>query len=88
LSSSSTYNEFHSYPAYEGTSKLKETTIQRQWNSYDPVTSVASPKVRCNGGTSAPQYATVAAGGTVTAKWKQWTHKQGSWTGMGKQSFG
>lgn len=31
----------------------------------------------CNGGTKADLSAKVAAGGSVTAFWKQWTHSQG-----------
>ncbi|KAG8804866.1 hypothetical protein FRC17_005885, partial [Serendipita sp. 399] len=34
--------------------------------------------VKCNGGTSAALSASVAAGGTVTAKYSQWTHMEGS----------
>ncbi|KAF2663255.1 family 61 putative glycoside hydrolase [Microthyrium microscopicum] len=66
------------YPGYEGFSPSSgPPTIQRQWKDYNPVTSVSDPKLRCNGGTSAPLNAQVAAGSTVTAKWKQWTHQQG-----------
>lgn len=31
----------------------------------------------CNGGTSAPLSATIAAGDSITAFWAQWTHQQG-----------
>ena len=33
--------------------------------------------MRCNGGTSAPASATIAAGKNITAVYKQWTHEQG-----------
>jgi len=39
--------------------------------------SATDPKLRCNGGTTATESATVAAGGKVTAIWGQWTHSQG-----------
>jgi hypothetical protein len=64
--------------SYEGFSPASgPPSIQRQWRNYDPVTNVNDPKMRCNGGSSAPLNAQVPAGGSVTAKWKQWTHQQG-----------
>ena len=64
--------------SYEGFSPSSgPQTIQRQWPSYDPIMKVTDAKMRCNGGTSAPLNATVKAGDSVVAKWKQWTHEQG-----------
>lgn len=51
--------------------------IQRQWSDYNPITSCSNAKMRCNGGTSATETATVAAGANVSAIWQQWTHSQG-----------
>jgi len=66
------------YPGYEGYSPSSgPPTIERQWPSYNPILSVSDPAMTCNGGTSAPLNATVAAGGSVTAIWAQWTHQQG-----------
>lgn len=66
------------YPGYTGFSpQSSPPSIQRQWPNYDPIYSVTSSARTCNGGTSAALSAEVAAGGTVTAKWAQWTHAQG-----------
>jgi len=66
------------YPGYEGYSPASgPPTIERQWPSYNPILSISDPNIRCNGGTSAPLSASVAAGQTVTAIWAQWTHQQG-----------
>ncbi|KAE8441075.1 hypothetical protein EG329_005904 [Mollisiaceae sp. DMI_Dod_QoI] len=66
------------YNGYQGFSPSSSgPTIQRQWPDYNPIMSVTDAKMLCNGGTSAALNATVAAGGTVTAKWAQWTHQQG-----------
>jgi len=66
------------YPGYEGFSPANgPPTMQRQWPDYNPTLTVTDAKVRCNGGTSAPLNATVAAGGSVKAIWTQWTHQQG-----------
>lgn len=63
---------------YQGFSPANsKNVIQRQWSTYDPVTSATDPKLRCNGGTSATENATVAAGGKIAAVWGQWTHSQG-----------
>ncbi|KAK0730303.1 glycoside hydrolase [Lasiosphaeris hirsuta] len=66
------------FPGYEGfapSTSIK--TIQRQWPDYNPTLTVSDPKIRCNGGQSAPLSASVKAGENVTAVWKQWTHQQG-----------
>jgi hypothetical protein len=63
---------------YEGYSPASSpATIERQWPSYNPILSITDSAMRCNGGTSAALSAPVAAGGTVTAIWAQWTHQQG-----------
>ena len=51
--------------------------IQWQWPNYNPVVSCSDSQLRCNGGTSATESATVAPGDEVTAIWQQWTHSQG-----------
>lgn len=51
------------YPGYTGYSpSTSPPTIERQWTSYNPVLSVSDPMMTCNGGTSAPLNATIAAG--------------------------
>ncbi|KAI5924517.1 glycoside hydrolase family 61 protein [Camillea tinctor] len=66
------------YEGYQGFSPVAGAQIiQRQWPDYNPIMTVTDPKMTCNGGTSAPLAATVAAGQNVTAFWKQWTHQQG-----------
>lgn len=66
------------YPGYQGFSPVAGAQIiQRQWPDYNPIMTVTDAKMTCNGGTSAPLSATVAAGDNVTAVWKQWTHQQG-----------
>jgi hypothetical protein len=35
------------------------------------------PAMTCKGGTSAALIANISAGGEITAKWAQWTHRQG-----------
>ncbi|KAK3317688.1 glycoside hydrolase family 61 protein [Cercophora scortea] len=66
------------YPGYQGFSPgNSKSVIQRQWPDYNPITTCATPKLRCNGGTSATESATVVPGDNVTAIWSQWTHSQG-----------
>lgn len=66
------------YPGYEGFSPVAGAQIiQRQWPDYNPIMSVSDAKMTCNGGTSAPLSAEIAAGTNITAFWKQWTHAQG-----------
>ncbi|KAI0130494.1 glycoside hydrolase [Xylariales sp. AK1849] len=66
------------YPGYEGFSPVAGAQIiQRQWPDYNPILTVTDAKMTCNGGTSAPISASVAAGTNITAVWKQWTHQQG-----------
>lgn len=66
------------YAGYEGFSPQPNAQIiQRQWPDYNPIMTVTDAKMTCNGGTSAPLSAKVAAGDNVTAVWKQWTHAQG-----------
>ncbi|KAI1328701.1 lytic polysaccharide monooxygenase [Xylariaceae sp. FL0255] len=66
------------YQGYQGYSPVAGAQIiQRQWPSYNPILSVSDPMMTCNGGTSAPIYATMAAGDNITAVWAQWTHQQG-----------
>ncbi|CZS93622.1 related to cel1 protein precursor [Rhynchosporium agropyri] len=67
------------FPGYQGYSPSSSPkSIQRQWtDGYNPITSVTSEKMLCNGGTSAALAADIVAGETITAKWSQWTHSQG-----------
>ncbi|GLB37461.1 putative glycosyl hydrolase family 61 [Lyophyllum shimeji] len=58
-----------------------QTTIQREWDSYDPITTPASGNLACNANGaslgSAQLSATVAAGSRVTAYYNQWPHTIG-----------
>ncbi|KAK0702377.1 glycoside hydrolase [Lasiosphaeris hirsuta] len=66
------------YPGYQGFSPgNSKNVVQWQWPDYNPITSCSAAKVRCNGGTSATESATVAPGDKVSATWGQWTHSQG-----------
>ncbi|CAN8099960.1 unnamed protein product [Discula destructiva] len=66
------------YPGYTGFSPATSPpTIERQWPNYNPILNVTDPAMTCNGGTSAPLSATIAAGTNITAFWAQWTHQQG-----------
>ncbi|KAJ2898010.1 glycoside hydrolase family 61 protein [Zalerion maritima] len=66
------------YPGYEGYSpQYGPDTIEREWTSYNPIMTPETPDITCNGGTSADLTAQISPGSTVTAKWKQWTHRQG-----------
>ncbi|KAI1164835.1 lytic polysaccharide monooxygenase [Nemania serpens] len=66
------------YPGYQGFSPQPNAQIiQRQWPDYNPIMTVTDAKMTCNGGTSAPLSAKIAAGTNITAVWQQWTHQQG-----------
>ncbi|KAI0066912.1 cellulose-growth-specific protein [Artomyces pyxidatus] len=58
-----------------------QTTIQRPWSSYNPITSPTDPTIACNdnGAAGALQLTgTVAAGTPITAYWNQvWPHAYG-----------
>ncbi|KAI0682923.1 glycoside hydrolase family 61 protein D [Cytidiella melzeri] len=58
-----------------------QTTIQRSWSSYNPITDATDPTIACNddGTSGALQLtATVAAGSAITAYWNQvWPHAIG-----------
>jgi len=58
-----------------------QTTIQRPWSSYNPITDPTDPTIACNddGTPGALQLtATVAAGSAITAYWNQvWPHAYG-----------
>ncbi|KAI0826293.1 glycoside hydrolase family 61 protein D [Irpex lacteus] len=58
-----------------------QTTIQRPWSTYNPITDATDPQIACNddGTSGALQLtATVAAGSAITAYWNQvWPHAIG-----------
>ncbi|KAL5478374.1 hypothetical protein ACEPAI_2558 [Sanghuangporus weigelae] len=57
-----------------------QTTIQRQWATYDPIEDVTSEYMACNnpGTIVDPQLtATVTAGSNITAFWENWPHNTG-----------
>jgi len=66
------------FAGYQGYSPQPNAQIiQRQWPDYNPIMSVSDSKMTCNGGSSAPLSAKIAAGTNITAVWSQWTHSQG-----------
>ncbi|KAI0313005.1 glycoside hydrolase family 61 protein B [Amylostereum chailletii] len=70
------YNGFTAY-----NSPVGQVSIQREWDSYDPITEPTDPNLSCNvnGASlgSGQQSATVSAGATVTAYWNPWPHTIG-----------
>ncbi|KAA1478682.1 glycoside hydrolase family 61 protein D [Dentipellis sp. KUC8613] len=58
-----------------------QTSIERPWSTYNPITSVSDPQLACNddGTSGALQLtATVQAGSAITAYWNQvWPHAYG-----------
>ncbi|PBK95460.1 glycoside hydrolase family 61 protein [Armillaria gallica] len=69
------YNGFLAYNTPVG-----QSSIQREWDSYNPITNPVDPSLSCNinGAVLALQKsATVPAGSSVTAFWNQWPHTIG-----------
>ncbi|EJD07961.1 glycoside hydrolase [Fomitiporia mediterranea MF3/22] len=70
------YNGFRAYNTPTG-----QSTIQRQWATYEPITDPTASTIACNnpGTTTDPQLtATVAAGTPITAYWNSpWPHSIG-----------
>ncbi|KAI0789130.1 glycoside hydrolase [Abortiporus biennis] len=71
-----TYQGFKAYNTPTG-----QTSIQREWDTYNPLTDPTDPALPCNtnGASlgSGQLSATVAAGSKVTAYWNQWPHTIG-----------
>ncbi|KAI0074171.1 glycoside hydrolase [Panus rudis PR-1116 ss-1] len=71
-----TYQGFKAYNTPVG-----QTSIQREWDTYDPIIDPTHPQLSCNinGANlgSGQQSATVAAGSKVTAYWNDWPHAIG-----------
>jgi len=69
-----TYKGFVPYNSPSG-----QSTIQREWDSYNPLQDPTSSALTCNSnGAVAAKSATVAAGSTVTAYWNNpWPHNIG-----------
>ncbi|KAK7692771.1 hypothetical protein QCA50_004404 [Cerrena zonata] len=70
------YQGFRSYNTPVG-----QSSIQREWDSYDPIIDPMHPQISCNlnGANlgSGQLSATVAAGSKVLAWWNQWPHNLG-----------
>ncbi|KAG7098630.1 hypothetical protein E1B28_000548 [Marasmius oreades] len=69
------YNGFVPY-----TSAVGQSSIQREWDQYDPITDVQDAALSCNYNGAALNKqlsATVAAGTSVTAYWNPWPHTIG-----------
>ncbi|KAF7981369.1 hypothetical protein HWV62_33841 [Athelia sp. TMB] len=79
LSYSNAGNWYWGWQPYN--SPTGQTTIQRPWSSYNPITDATDPQLACNddGTAGALQLtATVAAGSAITAYWNQvWPHPYG-----------
>ncbi|EIW82545.1 hypothetical protein CONPUDRAFT_180590, partial [Coniophora puteana RWD-64-598 SS2] len=72
-----TYNGFVAYDSPTG-----QSTIQREWDSYDPIQDPTDSYMSCNedGANlgSGQEYATVAAGSQIIAYWNNpWPHTIG-----------
>ncbi|KAI0743933.1 glycoside hydrolase [Daedaleopsis nitida] len=70
------YNGFVPYNSASG-----QSSIQREWDTYNPITDPTDALLACNinGASlgSAQKSATVPAGSKVTAYWNQWPHVVG-----------
>ncbi|KAL0640606.1 hypothetical protein Q9L58_000270 [Maublancomyces gigas] len=68
--------EYVGYQPYNGGT---QSTIQRQYSSFDPILTTGGINIRCNNaGTQTSQLtASIAAGSPITAVWTQWTHAEG-----------
>ncbi|EKM58977.1 glycoside hydrolase family 61 protein, partial [Phanerochaete carnosa HHB-10118-sp] len=79
LSYSNAGNWYWGWAPYN--SPTGQTTIQRPWSSYNPITDATDPTIACNddGTPGALQLtATVEAGSAITAYWNQvWPHPYG-----------
>ncbi|KAI0329645.1 cellulose-growth-specific protein [Cubamyces sp. BRFM 1775] len=79
LSYSNAGNWYQGWAPYN--SPVGQTTIQRPWSSYNPITDATDSQIACNddGTSGALQLtATVAAGSAITAYWNQvWPHPYG-----------
>jgi Auxiliary Activity family 9 (formerly GH61) len=79
-----------------------QKTIERQWDTFNPIENPMSPFMPCNKpGTPTAETATVQAGSKVTAFWNQYSHDIGplvvwmtecagpcaSWNGQGGKWF-
>ncbi|KAJ8508424.1 hypothetical protein ONZ45_g9305 [Pleurotus djamor] len=69
------------YPGWQPyNSPSGQTSIQRPWDTFDPILDASDPTLSCNNnGQSGPLQltATVAAGSAVTAYWNDWPHPYG-----------
>ncbi|GJE99435.1 glycoside hydrolase family 61 protein [Phanerochaete sordida] len=79
LSYSNGGNWYQGWAPYN--SPTGQTTIQRPWSTYNPITDATDPQIACNddGTSGALQLtATVKAGSSITAYWNQiWPHAIG-----------
>ncbi|THH09771.1 hypothetical protein EW145_g1786 [Phellinidium pouzarii] len=70
---------YHGFTPYN--TPTGQSSIQRQWATYNPITTVSDPNLACNdpGTITDPQLtATVAAGSSITAFWNNpWPHTIG-----------
>ena len=79
LSYSNGGNWYWGWKPYD--SPTGQTSIQRPWSTYDPITSASSSNLACNNNgspSSAQKTANVVAGSSITAYWNQiWPHNTG-----------
>jgi len=71
---------YQGWQPYQSTSGQK--SLQRQYATYDPllIKDLSSINIRCNnaGALGTGVTGTIAAGATIKAHWKQWTHRPAS----------
>ncbi|KAJ8514314.1 hypothetical protein ONZ45_g8128 [Pleurotus djamor] len=69
---------FDGWKAYN--SPAGQSTIQRSWDTYNPIQDATDPTIGCNdngASSDGQQTATVAAGSAITAFWNVWPHDTG-----------
>jgi hypothetical protein len=60
------------------TSPDGQNTIQRRWDTFDPLMDPSVEIMQCNDpGSAANEVATIAAGEDITAYWNEWEHTIG-----------
>jgi len=67
------------YPGWQPyNSASGQSTIQRQYSSFDPILTPTGTNIRCNNqGQTSQLSAPINAGDKITAVWTQWTHAEG-----------
>lgn len=73
LFTSTNIASFNPYNSPEG-----QSTIQREWDTYNPILDPSLQIMQCNDpGAAAQEIATIASGDDITAYWNEWPHTIG-----------